>query len=419
MKFVQSQRSPTVKSELQMLLWPLLCHIYIEMVKGKDPKPAADFLRKYAHLVGPVESLHNPVINKCNGNMTSDNSQSSRQSVSPPLPSSSTQILFASEKRVASNGTSPPSPNSDTELNISPNIQDYFKELIQSLSICMRIDEIESMEIVRNFRYAKYETELSLQALYAIKNFLSKNGHVIILHILQTWFSFEVREALLDSDIDEQDADESNDVTDTPNSHTNISENRSFDADENSNSDQCEQHNNAYQEIRNLLDRMNLEIKTINRLRYRCGSSIDIVSDISTEMDNTSTAVQNEALRSQQIESVVENKYLQNVRASVIRSHKLEMPMRVFQFVNVDDQLSSADIDPLECHLIGGFDDSTVKLWQLNHSRIVGHKPYSPFSQRLCEWCLDNSTAFDNENDTEDLQDTCQSKDEKYTERMQ
>lgn len=436
-KFVQSQSVPAIKTELQILLWPLLCHIYVEMVKGRESRPASDFLRKYAYLIGPIENLHSPVVNKVNGTasagagVTSDDAtQPQHHSPSPPLPSSTTQILFTIDGKPPSSPTAADAVKSVACIEGSATItNDYFKELIQSLSLCLRIDEIESIEIARRFRNAKYEMVLSLQALYAIKHFLAQNGHVIILHILQTWFSFEIREALIDSDMDEQDYDDG-DQTDTPPSATDkngITEN-SHHSDGDSSDDDADEFSSrltsTHSEIRKMLNKISLEIKTINGLS-RSGSGVDsasgtnrstnlrdaivgITDAIYNDTDALATAATGKASASparnhkQLNYNVVQNKYLQNVRAAVIRTRKLEQPMRVFNLLNADHKLCAGDIDPLECHMACAFDDSTIKLWQLNQSRIRGRKPFSPLSNRLCEWCLENCESSSDDESDED-----------------
>ncbi len=164
-QFVQSQPLP-FKNELEVILRPLLCHLYIELLKGKDSSVALEFLKKFADgVIGPVESIANPLPNKING-------------------SSLTQITFFNE--------------TDSENST----QQYFKELGQLMSQCQRIEYLDHMELTRNFRYSKYEIELSLQSLFALKHFLVKNGHVLLLHVLQTWFWFDVSDAR-DSDDDD------------------------------------------------------------------------------------------------------------------------------------------------------------------------------------------------------------------------
>lgn len=164
-QFVQSQPLP-YKNELEIILRPLLCHLYIELLKGKDSSVALEFLKKFADgVIGPVESIANPLPNKING-------------------SSLTQITFLNE----------------TENENST--QQYFKDLVQLMSQCLRIEDLDHMELTRNFRYSKYEIELSLKSLFALKHFLVKNGHVLLLHVLQTWFWFDVTDARNSDDDD-------------------------------------------------------------------------------------------------------------------------------------------------------------------------------------------------------------------------
>lgn len=200
-RYVQGQSSPTLRAELQLLLWPLLCHIYIEMIKGRNSRPATEFLRKFAYLFGPIENITAPVVNELNSNESGGehaengkiHDDESDHVYDPPTPSATTQIMF---QRHTSD------PNSGDEIS------EYFKELASSLSLCLRIEELESIDITRNFRSAKYDVMMSLQALYAIKHFLIKHGHVIIMHILQTWFSFDIREAMVDTDGEEDSFDD-------------------------------------------------------------------------------------------------------------------------------------------------------------------------------------------------------------------
>lgn len=393
------------------------------MIKGRDSRPATEFLRKYAHLIGPIENLNSPIASKVNGKSSDDLTQSQDQqqdqkdSMSPPLPSATTQIIFtAADSKTTSElikaAQSKRNAKSDIELN-SNDISDYFKELVQSMSLCLRIDEIESIEITRNFRSAKYEMVLSLQALYAMKSFLAKGGHVIILHILQNWFSLDIREFLSDSENDEEDVDDDEvDMNELPN---NCVENNGSDGSQHVNSD-GEEFNfrdansrlkSTHTEIKNLLTKVEAEIKTVNRLNSSI-VTIDVSADadVANKTDSFPVSSIGDSLPAivpdRPSYNVVQNKYLQNVRASVIRTRKLELPMRVFNLLNADHQLSSADIDKNECHLVCGLSDSTIKLWQLNQSKVRGKKPFSPFSNRLCEWCLENcesSSSSDSDSD--------------------
>lgn len=399
------------------------------MIKGRDSRPAAEFLRKYAHLIGPIENLYGPVVNEVNGQSHGNQTQTEQQQLdsqhkditSPPV-TSTTKIIFASEDAETSRTKSSSSVRkSDIELN-SNDISDYFTELVSSLSLCLRIEEITSIDIARNFRSAKYEMVLSLQALYAMKHFLAKSGHVIILHILQNWFSLEIREFLNELGRDSEEDMEDMDDIETNEMSNNGIENNGSDLHAHSDGegiDFCNSKcrlNNSHSEIRNLIAKVESEIRTVNGMNKSISSSSGNAGT-TNRVDSFPTPSLTDCLPSiapdRKSFTVVQNKYLQNIRASVIRSHNLELPMRVFNVVNAEHQLSSCDVDKDECHLVCGFDESTVKLWQLNQSKMRGKKPFSPFSNRLCDWCLENcetssssssSSEIDTEDDTSNVQ---------------
>lgn len=372
-------------------MWPLMSHIYIEMLKGRESRPALDFLRKYAYLVGPIENQECPAATKQNGSKSesADDEAQPQPAQSPPPPPA--QIVY----------TVPPDDTDEANA-----VNSYFKELVQSLSLCLRIEEIETADIVRRFRNAKYEMSLSLQSLYAIKHFLAKNGHVLILHILQTWFSFEINEALIDSDADEADADE----------EANVSGKSEAPADGDS-SDVEASGAGAHNEIKKLLSRTVREIKTLNGLSKQCSSKAGegVAAAALAEHNEKNdifpvSSVDSEPSplnHTQHNFNVVQNKYLQNMRASVIRSRKMETPMRVFNVLNADHQLCAADVDAFDCHLACAFNDSTIKLWQLNQSRIRGRKPYGAHASRRCEWSLEHceSSSSSSESSSESSSD--------------
>lgn len=53
--FVQSQNS-AVRSDLENLIPPLLCHLHVELLKGKDWVVVGEFLKKYSSLLGLEEN---------------------------------------------------------------------------------------------------------------------------------------------------------------------------------------------------------------------------------------------------------------------------------------------------------------------------------------------------------------------------
>lgn len=432
LKFVQSQTIPSVKAELQTLLWPLMCHIYIEMIKGRDSRPASEFLRKYASLVGPVENLYSPIGGETNGQSNENSAQSETEKDIAGITlttAPATQILYA--KSDTDSGRLKASPTmahkNDIELNLN-DIRDYFMELIQSLSLCLRLDDINSIDIVRNFRSAKYEMVLSLQSLYAMKHFLAESGHVIILHIVQNWFSLDIRGFLYES---EKDSDEDLDEVSTGDAASGIDDSDSHDVINNGNvenngtdvttaparqcmdandfdfRDSSGQMNGAHSEIRNLVTKVASEIRTINNMNKSMsklggsGEKANRSDSFSTPLVDTLPAIAQEC----KTFNVVQNKYLQNIRAAVMRTRKLELPMRIFNVMNADHMLTSCDIDVGQCHLACGLDDSTIKLWQLNQSKMRGRKPFGPYSSRFCEWSLENCESGSSSSSSDDEYD--------------
>lgn len=404
------------------------------MIKGRDSRPASEFLRKYASLVAPVDNLYSPIGGETNGQSSENSAQSETEKDIAGITlttTPATQILYA--KTDTDSGRLKASPTmahkNDIELNLN-DIRDYFKELIQSLSLCLRLDDINSIDIVRNFRSAKYEMVLSLQSLYAMKHFLAESGHVIILHIVQNWFSLDIRGFLYESEKDsDEDLDEAS-IGDTSGaggggSSSGIEDSDSHDVINNGNVEnnggdalaqgQCDandfdfrdssgQLNGSHSEIRNLVTKVASEIRTINNLNKsisKLGGSSDKASrsdSFSTPLADTLPAIAQEC----KTFNVVQNKYLQNIRAAVMRTRKLELPMRIFNVMNADHMLTSCDIDVGQCHLACGLDDSTIKLWQLNQSKMRGRKPFGPYSNRFCEWSLENCESGSSSSSSDD-----------------
>ncbi|XP_037037092.1 TAF5-like RNA polymerase II p300/CBP-associated factor-associated factor 65 kDa subunit 5L isoform X1 [Bradysia coprophila] len=326
-QFVQSQPLP-YKNELEVILRPLLCHLYIELLKGKDSSVALEFLKKFADgVIGPVESIANPLPNKING-------------------SSLTQITFFNE--------------TDNENST----QQYFKELVQLMSQCLRIEDLDHMELTRNFRYSKYEIELSLQSLFALKHFLVKNGHVLLLHVLQTWFWFDVTDAR-DSDDD--------DICMVGERPENGTEDES-----------CENESDGgCQSV------MSIKIKEVSERLVK------------TENEDESEKVKKVLEADLMAKKRITHK-LKHLRRTVLEMKTHEQPVRVFKVENGTSRLASATIDPAQCHLAGGFEDSTIQLFQLNRSTIGGRKPYMSITKRCCQWSLENSSEISSDDDDDD-----------------
>lgn len=365
MQFVQSQNH-AIKSELQLLLCPILCHLYIELLKGKDSHPAIEFLKRFAHIVAPVDNLETPLASKINGSAVS----------SVATHSSDNDTAAAGGSSAGTNGVTPSATTQITFLREPENehtTHGYFKNLVQLMSTCLRIDELDSMEQTRTFRYGKYETELSLQALYALKHFLIKNGHVIILHVLQTWFLFDIIDGF-EGPVDEDEAlygaDSDTELTDMIDLDLNASKPRV----------NSELNVNAHNQ-QALFKRPPTFAKPAAVAPASNRSRTNVAADIKQE----------------------ENPKWNHVRRAVLKlSNRSEEPIRVLKVVNSDNRLSCGDVDPSECHLVCGFGDSTVKLWQLNHSTIGGRKPFARFATRTCEWSLTNYDVDSSDDDDDD-----------------
>lgn len=62
--------------------------------------------------------------------------------------------------------------------------------------------------------------------------------------------------------------------------------------------------------------------------------------------------------------------------------------------------MTSASLDPLECHLVAGFNNSVIQLWQMNQHSTRGKNLYERYSSH-CRWDL-NNFCEENEDDMEE-----------------
>ncbi|XP_059611911.1 TAF5-like RNA polymerase II p300/CBP-associated factor-associated factor 65 kDa subunit 5L [Phlebotomus argentipes] len=170
--FIQSL-SGTIKNELRNLLPPLLCHLYIEMLKGRDWKPATDFLKKNATILGAIE---NPSLDssRVNGGAGQEDSL-----LTQLTDNHQNKIVFVKDTET-----------SDTS-GFDQKTRNMFRNLVETLSVVTSKHDIQTEPLVARFRSTKYRITLSIQALYALKRYLSKYGHVLILQTLQVWFQID------------------------------------------------------------------------------------------------------------------------------------------------------------------------------------------------------------------------------------
>jgi transcription initiation factor TFIID subunit 5 len=185
-KFVQGQRNTLVRKELETLLPPLVCHLFIEMLKGKEWRPAHEFLRKYSPLVGHIQEIQQQKLNGTDS------------SVITPQP-----IQF-SQDHVASNhnqnsfqrlpSTSKNQPPQISQLKIDEPRLCMFRELITTLSCIRRIEDGKDNKLIINFRSCKYKAQMAEKTLEILNKYLAKHGHVLIIQILHVWFSMDIYE---------------------------------------------------------------------------------------------------------------------------------------------------------------------------------------------------------------------------------
>lgn len=181
-KFVQSQKNSTVKRELETLLPPLVCHLFIEMLKSKDWRPAHEFLRKFSPLVGVAQEIPPQKVNGTDPNVMIPQPihfLKPQNPITKPSGSSNkqqTSLLYTS-----------------TQLDIEEQKLNVFRELITTLSCIRRLEDVKDKRIV-NFLSCKYKAQLAKKTLTILNKFLSKHGHVLIIKILHLWFSMNLYE---------------------------------------------------------------------------------------------------------------------------------------------------------------------------------------------------------------------------------
>lgn len=182
-KFIQCQRSAVIRKELEALLPPIICHLFIEMLKGKEWKPAHDFLRKYACLLGSVVDV---------AQMRTNGSDPALLMPQPIqfLPSQSPSSLANSNNFHRSSKYQPQL----VQLPLEEPKQGMFRELISNLSCLRRLDDAKDNKLIANFRSCKYKTRLANRTLSILNKYLTKHGHMFLIQILHLWFTMDLYE---------------------------------------------------------------------------------------------------------------------------------------------------------------------------------------------------------------------------------
>lgn len=182
-KFIQCQRSAVVRRELEALLPPIVCHLFIEMLKGKEWRPAHDFLRKYSCLVGSIVEV------------TQIRTNGSDPALMMPQP---IQFLSQPPQSSLTNSNSfhrmSKQPPQLFQLPLDESKLSMFRELISNLSCLRRLDDAKDNKLISNFRSCKYNTRLANRTLSILNKYLTKHGHVLLIQILHLWFNMDLYE---------------------------------------------------------------------------------------------------------------------------------------------------------------------------------------------------------------------------------
>jgi len=186
-KFVQCQRNSIVRRELETLLPPIVCHLYIEMLKGREWRPAHDFLRKFSCLVGNVQEISQQKVNGSDSNLVVP------QTIHfLPHQSSQTSSLQQNIYNRITPSTSKHQAAHISQLNLDEQKLLMFRELISNLSYLKRLEDVKDNKLILNFRSCKYKAKISNKTLSVLNKYLSKHGHVLLIQILHLWFNMDL-----------------------------------------------------------------------------------------------------------------------------------------------------------------------------------------------------------------------------------
>lgn len=361
-EFIRIQKDK-IKTELNSLIPALLCHLYIEMLKGREWRLSIEFLKKYSVLIGPIETNStNTQQNKINGSVEDNATQTTA------TPNQTIHFIDTSVHPMSSEQLSTTVPT--TSKSSSTESKDIFKSIIHQMSQMKQLQDMENSDDIINFRSCKYNISMSSETINILQNYLSKHSHVMILQIIHNWFNIETsdEDAIIksrdDSDNDDDNFNDEN-IQDfiLANGYTSRLVHYKL-----------QRYNNNNEEIN---DENNDEL------------------EIETEVDCTCAECENEECA----DEADEEEYSARVRRCVQKLQQFQLPIRVFSILNAGRSLTSSSLDTECCHIVGGFNDSNVQIWPLNRSIQMGRKPFQTLKERLCNWnitqCDDNSSSDD------------------------
>ncbi|EDW14631.1 transcription initiation factor TFIID subunit 5 [Drosophila mojavensis] len=362
-QFVESQPEP-LRLEMKRFYAPMLCHLYIELLKARESKGAVELLKKYAHLVAPVDLYDAPLPTKINGCSVTNESQISG--------AADCHIRFASEAQ----------NTGDMEL-------DYFMKLVQILSGCTKLETAESDPTVAHFRASKFELHTTAQVVEKIITYLHRRGHVLIMNLIYTWLHIHIvdnDQRLFTDDhllgiteeldvIDDLDTDETATIPST--THNSRSEHKSSKS-----GDKCTIKKRPAEEP---IVKLEFEVKAETAIT---------VSDPAPVVDKQKLNI---------------DACLDSMKFSTTQILKAQADLPCFYRVCERSRgLTSAHLDNNECHMLAGFDNSAVQLWQLNQHSCKGKSFYRRTPHSQCAWELNNCTDDEQEElDSDEESFTC------------
>ncbi|XP_034488002.1 TAF5-like RNA polymerase II p300/CBP-associated factor-associated factor 65 kDa subunit 5L [Drosophila innubila] len=325
-QFVEAQPEQ-LRVEMKRFYAPMLCHLYLELLKARESKGAVELLKKYAHLVAPVDLYDAPLPTKINGCSVTSESQLSTVS--------ECHIRFASEAQ----------NTGDTEL-------DYFMKLVQILSGCTKLETAESDATVAHFRASKYELHTTAQVVDRIGAYLQRRGHVLILNLLYTWIHIHI----VDNDQRLFTEDQLLGISEE------MEPIEGYEADESITSHKSAVKNPKKRAAEEVIFKLETDIKT--------------ETDSSLAADKTKLNI---------------DACLKTLKTSTEQILKSQVEMTCFYRISERSRgLTSADVDANECHMLAGFDNSSVQLWQLNQHRCKGKSLYRRAPHSQCNWEINN-----------------------------
>ncbi|XP_045496473.1 TAF5-like RNA polymerase II p300/CBP-associated factor-associated factor 65 kDa subunit 5L [Colias croceus] len=179
--FIKDLKLEKVKNELLGLLTPLLCHLYLEMLRGGHGGPAQMFLKRHSVSLPQKDlSYHQPI----DGNLPS----------ALYRPNSLEQLFNSLQNGTIDNET----PE-----------KDYMNQLLEDIGSVYTLQEIETRPTIAAFRSCKFDICLSQDSLNVLKAYLAKHGHVLLIQVLQTWFHIDVNGENSKNNAEDEEEDES------------------------------------------------------------------------------------------------------------------------------------------------------------------------------------------------------------------